>query len=266
MRGWLHRWLWRVGHVWVENPVSLVTFGWRLARSLVFGFAELGSPRGARLVGIGLQQTFKTFFRGVFPVAGLGLALGLGVGTVTSGLGLALRPVFDATVLVVLVRDALPLGLAVFLSARTGSPIAAKLATIPVTHDAPRIVFTARHLQEQVVPHLLAALATSVAFFVILAYASIAGYATGGSLAQLPYAETLSFARRLTDPIGQGVLKAALFGGVVVYVAAALGVQTAERFLARDDTSGDLHYAIWESTVTSVVVCTVLTIVLWQPL
>ncbi len=266
IKQWVHDWLWRIGHLWIENPLSLATFSLRLVRSLAYWFADLGSRRAAEVVWIGVRQTFKTLLRGILAVMALGLAFGIGLGIVTSGLGSALRPIFDDTVMAVVIRDASPLGLAVFLSARTGGTIAAKLAMVPLLQDEPTVFFSPQRLQQQVVPNLLAALVTSGVFYVVLASCILGGYASNGVLGRLPHADTLAFARALSAPFAFGAVKAILFGGIVVYVASAFGVQAAERYISREKEARDLHYAVWESTVTSVLVCTLLTVLFWRPL
>ncbi len=252
-RDWLTRYFWRVGHVWVENPWRLVEFAIGLARSVVEGIVDPRRGAWGRTAVESLRQTGKTFFRGLFPVLFLGLAFGLGLGLVTADFTGLLRATFERTVLFVLLRDGLPLLLVVFLTARTGGTLAAKFA-----EEAPDERAEPVPLHRRVLPHLVAASLTSAGFFLALVACVLGGYAAHGVAGQAS-AGLSGYFGAFGVALGGGVLRSALFGGIVAFAGAGVGSNAAGRRAER-------HYAVWESTVISIAVCTVLTILLWEPL
>ncbi|MFL5383426.1 MAG: ABC transporter permease [Longimicrobiaceae bacterium] len=260
-RAWALHVLDRIGHVWFENPLTLVTFMGRLLAASGVGFAALASRRaGAVLARLG-RQLSGTFFRGVAVVIALGMAGGLVIGTFSRLGGSVVQPLLEDLVLPVVVRDLAPLGLAVALAGRMGASITTKLAVLPARLGRPAMDFRDRELNRHVVPQLVAGLVTAPLLFLVLAWFLLAGYEGSGNLFDLLGASPTRFFWPPWKPLAVGALRAAAFGAVVAFVASALGVREAERF---DDWAGegiDLNRAVWEASVTSILICAAFTLI-----
>ena len=250
----------RIGQVWVANVGVLFTFGLRLATAVGPGLAEIGSRAGARrVVGLTFRQVFKTLSRGALDVLLIGTVLGLGLRTVVNELGIV-RPIFESAFLPTFIRGGLPLGLAVLVAARSGAPLSFMLAIRPLTHGESDPYRASDDLNRAVLPHLVSVPVTSALFFLGGQLFLMIGYTFDGSSLHWPLA--IDYYRAFLYEIVAGSWRATLFGFIVAFVACGIGVEAAERRPA-DLVDSNFHDAAWESTVTSIVICTLLTAVLW---
>lgn len=255
---WVGRVLRRTRHVWVENPWTLLSFAWRLAAAVPYGLAQLGSRNVGRAFGLLLRQFFKTFFRSVVPVAALGVAGALGIGAVLRLGGSLVQPLFEGNVLPILVRDVGPLALAVGLAARMGVSMTVKLAVLPEERGAGILTFGHRELNEAVFPRILAGIVTAPFLFALLAWLFLAGYESAGNLAEMLVAGAPRFFRLPPEtwpPLVDGAQRSMVFGGIVGYVAAALGVRAAEHFAPSAEEGFGLNNAVWEASAISILAC-----------
>ena len=250
----------RVGQVWVSNLGVLVTFGLRLLRATGAGLAEIGSRQGVvRVTRLTLGQVFRTLSRGALDVLLLGTVLGLGLRTVAEQLGV-IRPLFESAFMPIFIAGGLPLGLAVLVAARSGAPLSLKLAIRPLTHGLDDPYAAPGDLNAQVLPHLVAAPVTTALFFVVGQYFLMIGYTFDGT--SLHSALAVDYYTAFLDSVVAGSWRALLFGGIVSFVACALGVEAAERRPA-DPARAEFQDAAWESTVLSTTLCTLITAALW---
>jgi ABC-type transporter Mla maintaining outer membrane lipid asymmetry permease subunit MlaE len=265
LANWASAYLARVGHLWYENPKTLVTFVPRLLGTWKYVLADLAPRKLPGTLWQVARQFFRTFFRGFFVVLAIGIAVGLGVGVVARNMGELIQPKFGSTVVFALLRDAAPLMLAVVLAARMGSSVAAKLATPDPRRPGPKRV-GASDLTELVVPHIVAALLTSGIFYFILSRCVIQGYLGLGSFSEVVrvdkdwYLSLESTRHALT----LGALKSVGYGVLVAYTAAALGIQAREHQVIGKGGVERIQNAVWESTVTSLLLCTGFTVLLWN--
>lgn len=255
-------WFERVGHVWLENPVRLVRFLGPLTVGSVCLLSDLFSRRlPAAMADLG-TQTLKLLVRGIVPVIVLGLALAEAARAAATAIGRFLEPVVTPILLPLVLREALPLILAIVLAARSGAALAAKIATHSGTaiDEVPRDVGYVRRV---VLPNLIGTAVTAAAFFTILAGCALSGYLEPSGLptvTEIPRYLTLA---PYGPDVTRGLWKTTVYGVIVAYTAAALGTYDAEDLeLARRDLR---HYAVWESTVTAIVLCAGLAAVLWRP-
>lgn len=253
----------RVGQVWVTNVGVLATFGFRLLGATGEALAEVGSRHGVvRVVKITLRQIFVTLSRGALDVLLLGTVLGFGLRTVADQLG-PVRPLFESAFLPTFISGGLPLGLAVLVAARSGAPVSLKLAIRPLTHGIPDPYRKSGDLNTQVLPHLVSVPITTALFFAVGQIFLMIGYTFDGSA--LHWARALDYYTAFLVDIASGSWRSMAFGFVVAFTACALGVEAAERRPANLAES-NLQDAAWESTVTSIFICTVVTAVEWLAL
>lgn len=260
---WLTHYLTRVGRVSIENPVWLVGYTVRLVASFRYTVAGIFSPAGATELAQTLaRQTFKTFFRGVFPVLALSLAAAAGFGWVSVRLGSLARGAFDELVVPILVSHVVPLCLAVVLVARTGATIAVRFAVLPLEDHSP-VRFAPRDLQQAVVPHLVASVVTAGAFYMIVVWLLLTGYHAAGLEGAFRVDLSAYFSLSVAwPPIWNGARKALVFGAVVAVAASGLGIQVAERYDRTNARGYPYHYVVWETVLVVTVICTILTVVL----
>ncbi|MBI5471004.1 MAG: ABC transporter permease [Ignavibacteriae bacterium] len=256
----------RVGHVWIENPLSLLTFSVRFGEATLLAISRLVTPKRLQVLSKSMRQTVKAFMRGIVVIVGVGAFAGFGLGVVTAALGEILRPHFEAVIMPVVLRDVLPLLLALVLTARTGATIAAKFASSATRGSTETLTFGAHAIELEVLPQIVATVITSGAFFLILVACVGTGYFSGGNQISFSPADIQDFLSNETfsQAVVSGLWKSILYGAIVAYTACAFGIQAAERFISRREETYDLHYAVWESSVTSITMCVVLTILLWK--
>ena len=250
----------RTGQVWVTNVGVLFSFGVRLLAATGEGLAAIGSRGGfVRVVRLTLGQIFKTLSRGALDVLLLGTVLGLGLRTVMEQVGF-LRPLFESVFMPIFIRDGLPLGLAVLVAARSGAPVSLQLAIRPLTHGIDDPYRKSGDLNTQVWPHLVSIPVTTALFFLVGQLFLMIGYTFDGSSLHWPLA--VDYYTTFLTSVVAGSWRAMLFGFIVAFVACALGVEAAEQ---RPDNLAEakLHEAAWESTVTSIFICTIVTAALW---
>jgi ABC-type transporter Mla maintaining outer membrane lipid asymmetry permease subunit MlaE len=261
MRNSFIHYLERVGHLWVENSITLLQFGGRMIRAFVLVVYNLGSRGGSLHLGRYIKQAIKVSTRGIVVALALGIASGVGVGGISGKLADEFRPAFETLVLPVILRDILPLFIALLTIARSGSAVATKIAIYPATQGKKSLRYDDTDIEKAIFPQFLSMTIAAGLLYIILAFALLTGYLSGGAFSALRFVEVREFIR-LAD-IGPVLLHATarsmIFGAIVAYVASAFGVQAAERFLSDARETHDLHYAVWESSVTSLVICSALT-------
>jgi ABC-type transporter Mla maintaining outer membrane lipid asymmetry permease subunit MlaE len=255
-----------VRKIWWTNPHDLLIFARRLGSAL---FAVGWWPRFLTLVTL-LRQFLRTFFRGLPVVVGMAVAIGLGLGVLADRFGVLLLPLVEQTFVLATVRDAMPLILALLLTARSGASVATRLGDDRQTHFKTGRA-DAKELLSTTLPHLVAGAATGWCFYRIAGALVLSGYHSRGSVSELVDGFLPSIALPL-DPelaldraVSEGSTKTALFGFIVAYVASGLGIATNE-FPHRSalQRAVALQDAVWESGVTSIILCLLAAIVWWN--
>jgi ABC-type transporter Mla maintaining outer membrane lipid asymmetry permease subunit MlaE len=265
---WARQFIVRVGHHWAENPWVLATFAVRLLRAWRYLLVDLTPRELGHTLWRFIRQTGRTFTRGVFVVLGLGLALGFGTGAVARAVGPLLQPVFASVIVTVLLRDAAPLVLTLFLAGRMGGSIAAKLGSAddPALGGSPYV--TDRELTRIALPHLVAGTITAALFYSLGAYCIVRGYLRLGDPRRIADADAGWFLR--LEPIQSalwfGVVKSMAFGGLVSFAASAFGIAARERALRGARRVDDVQNAVWETSVASILIATALSVLLWLAL
>jgi ABC-type transporter Mla maintaining outer membrane lipid asymmetry permease subunit MlaE len=255
----------RIGHLWLENPVNLVRFLFRLLGAWRCVFSDLSPRQVTRTLLRFLRQTSRTFFRGVFVVLALGIAIGFGTGAVARAAGPALQPMFASTVMIALLRDVAPLFLTLFLAGRVGGSIAARLGSgLGLRGPRPSRVSN-QDLTWQVLPHLVAATITSAAFYVLGAWIIVKGYVSLGQPDRFLDASSSWYLSlgSTWSALQLGLVKSVAFGVMVAYVASAYGVAARERAFTGIRRVEDVQNAVWETNVTAVLIATAVSVVLW---
>lgn len=255
----------RIGHLWVENPVTLVRFLFRLLGAWRCMLFDLSPRQLGRTIWRVISQTSRTFFRGVFAALALGLAIGFGTGAVARAAGPALQPVFASVVVIALLRDAAPLILAMFLAGRMGGSIAARLGSGIGLGSPETQRVSEQDLTWQVLPYLFAAAITSAVFYSLGAYWIVKGYVSLGQVDSFLDASpvwylSLSSTR---SALQIGLVKAMAFGAMVAYVASAYGIAARERAFTGTRRVEDVQDAVWETSVTVVLIATAVSVILW---
>lgn len=252
--------------IWWYNSRDLVSFGPRLGRAIPGGatWSTLASRQGA------LGQCVRTFVRGIGPVVLLGIAIGLGLGVIADRFGMILLPLVEQTFVLAMVRDGMPLILALLLTARTGASVAARLGDNRQTRFEQGHA-NSRELVASVVPHLIAGAVTSYAFYRVAILLLIAGYRSGGDpwdlLTELVAGGLfpLDHEPELGPSAADGGAKAGLYGFIIAYVSSAMGISANERSYQSDRERAEaLQDAVWESGLTSIVVCLLAAIIWWN--
>jgi ABC-type transporter Mla maintaining outer membrane lipid asymmetry permease subunit MlaE len=266
--GWLVEYGRRLRKLLIENPRAVGQYLARLARALAVEPSRLRErlPPLRAIVG----QTFRTFMRGWPVVVGFAIAIGLGLGAVADRFGVVILPLLEQTVLLAVVRDGAPLILALFLAARMGASIAARLADDRQTPAPQAPQYDAKELLALTAPHLIAGALTGWWFYRIAVFLIVAGFRSLGDLAgfwsELWGGELVSLDRAL--PLAQatawGTIKAAAYGLVVALTSCSLGVATNEGRSFGRQRAIDVQNAVWESGVLALFICMLLAAILWQ--
>lgn len=266
--GWALGFVRRVGHLWAENPWTLITFQVRLVRAWRCFLFDLAPRQLAPTLWRFVSQTARTFLRGVFVVLGLGLAIGFGTGAVAAAIGPLLQPTFASVILVALLRDGAPLALTLFMAGRMGGSIAARLATGTGAAPGAAVRVSDCDLTGQVLPFLVAATITGALFYSLGAWCIVTGYLSLGDPGRFLSADPWWFLAlpATRAALGFGVLKSALSGSVVAFVASAYGVAARERALRGVPRSEDVQDAVWETSVTAILLATLVSVALWLSL
>jgi ABC-type transporter Mla maintaining outer membrane lipid asymmetry permease subunit MlaE len=257
----------RLHKTWWTNPRVLVTFGLRLGGAV---FAVGVRPRFPSLITLG-RQIFRTFFRGIAPVVVLAFAVGLGLGAVADRFGVLLLPLVEQTFVLAMVRDGMPLILALLLTARSGASVATRLGDDRQTSFRTGRA-DARELLTTSLPHLLAGAVTGWVYSRLASALVVAGYHSRGN----PWDLVDDFLASISAPLdpelpldrvlGEASVKTALFGFIVAYVACGLGIAANEkgRNLPTEERAVELQDAVWESGVTAVIMCLLAAIAWWN--
>jgi ABC-type transporter Mla maintaining outer membrane lipid asymmetry permease subunit MlaE len=252
--------------LWWTNPRDLLEFSRRLGGAV---FSTGVRPRFPSPITL-IRQTFRTFLRGAPVVLVLALAMGLGLGAVADKFGVLLLPLVEQTFLLAIVRDAMPIMLAVFLAARSGPSIAARLGDNRQTRFQTGRA-DAKELLRGTVPHLVAGLVSGWWFFRIASVLLVSGFRSGGDLSELtndllassgvPLDRELPLEAAMAD----GAVKTALFGFIVAYVACALGVAANEcPHRSPRHRAIALQSTVWESGVTALILCLLAAVLWWN--
>jgi len=266
--GWLVEYGRRLRQLFVENPKSLWRYLVRLGTAcFVDPFHLLQRlPRFRTIVA----QSFRSFMRGWPVVVVFAIVIGFGLGAVADRFGVILQPLLEQTVLLSVVRDAAPLMLAVFLTARMGASIAARLADDRQTEAPPTGPFDSSQLLHLTLPHLVAGAVSGFLFYRIAAFFVVAGFRSMGDFGafwpELWGSDVISLDRQLplVQATSWGSLKGALYGFLVAFAASALGIAASERRNFGRQRAIDVQNAVWESGVLALLLCLVLALVFWQ--
>jgi hypothetical protein len=238
-------------------------------------------PRGltVRIV----RMMVKSFFRGVVPVTMIGVVGGIAVGSLAGSIGPLVRTAIESPAMVILLANIIPLILAILLAARNGAAIASRLALLPAAGSPPRLSRDTLLLEG--LPSLVAAPFVGALFYIILAACLVAGYVVGG-MAPIRVEVTADLIGRIVGflrdylhamtlipeyaqlhgawPIFRdGALKSILFGAIVAYIAMAFGVRAAESTRSWKEEYYEFNNAVWESVVTALTICGIITFLLW---
>jgi ABC-type transporter Mla maintaining outer membrane lipid asymmetry permease subunit MlaE len=168
-------------------------------------------------------------------------------------------------VVTALLRDAAPLILALFLAGRMGGSIAARLGSgIGLgSQETPRV--SDRDLTWHVLPYLFAATITSAAFYSFGAYWIVKGYVSLGQVDRFLDASPSWYLSLSSTQSALliGLAKAMAFGAMVAYVASAYGIAARERAFTGARRVEDVQDAVWETSVTVVLIATAVSVILW---
>lgn len=263
----------RIGHAWVENPWSILSFPARLGVAMVTTERASGEHEKWRLWILTLEQIARTTIRGIVPTAAVGVVLAFSIGVLSRSIGTIVRPLFESIALTNLFENILPLLLLMIVVLRNGSSIAAKFASLPagaridarLNRD---LSFSDDQLLDHAVPHLIASTLSALPLFALLTHATIAGYISHGDFLAEIWTSPLDSAaflelRNLLTSFWIGLAKGATYCLIVAWISLALGIQAAERVMSDDDEPYDFFNAVWESGVTSLLVCTVIAMITW---
>lgn len=263
---WTIRLIRRTLEVAVGNPYTLIRFVPRLLQAAGLWARDLFSRNVGRVVGPVVAQSTRSFFRGIWLILALGLALAAGLREAAAAVGTLIQPIAEEAAIKILVVDGIPLLLAVFLSGRVGATLAAKLGPLPALRGLPSMTIRSTEIRELILPSLTAGPITAAAFYYVILLVGSAGY---HAIGPLPAAAFSSFELAVPGAwqagLTTGFAKSAVFGFVVAYVGAALGVDAAERYRRDQPDTKELHRVVWESSALGVIVCLLVT-VFWSSL
>jgi ABC-type transporter Mla maintaining outer membrane lipid asymmetry permease subunit MlaE len=262
---WWLRFVARAGHLWAENPWILATFTVRLLRAWRYLLFDLSPRQLNRTLWSFISETARTFVPGLFVVLGLSVTLGLGTGAVARAVGPLLQPVFASVLMTVLLRDAAPLVLIVLMASRMGGIIAAKLGSAEGIAGSESSLVSDQELTRVALPHLVAGTITGAVFYSLGAYCIVLGYVSLGDPVRFVNASPDWFLelKPIRAALWFGVFKSMVFGHLVALVACALGIASRERALRGPRRVADVQNAVWETSVGSILVATVLSVLLW---
>lgn len=264
--------LYRLGHLFGENPISLLKFGWRFILTFKYLLTDLAeSPTAAfKLIWYNLRMATQAFLQGLLVVAALGALLGYIVNQTAANIGGVLQFVFDSVVLRSVFKDILPLIIAIVVAGKAGASIASRFASYPFVqkrHDyqtQPVFTFSDEEVYREVVPQLTATVITSIVFYLIILACVVMGYVSS-DVRGFHLGESLKEGWHFIQTglygatIEGGMLRAAIFGFIIAFIAAALGIQASEEFTSRREEPYELHNAVWESASISISLCILIT-------
>jgi hypothetical protein len=263
---WTIRLIERTLEIALGNPFALVRFAPRCLHAAGLWAKDLFSRDAGAAIGPVVAQAGRSFFRGIWLVIALGLVLAAGLRAAAEAVGPMIEPIAERAAVKILVVDGIPLLLAVFLSGRIGATMAARLGPLPALRGLPAMTIRAAEIREIILPSLTAGPIVAAAFYYLVLLVAAAGYQAVG-----PLPGSAIEALQPVVPNGWlpgleiGIAKSAIFGFVVAYVGAALGVQTAERYRRDQPATTDVHRAVWESSAMGIIVCLLVTM-LWSSL
>ncbi len=265
MNAWAVRFVGRVGHHWAENPWILSTFAVRLLRAWRCLLFDLSPRQLSRTLWSFISETSRTFVAGVLVVLGLSLVLGFGTGAVARSVGPLLQPVFASVVVIALLRDAAPLVLTLFMAGRMGGTIAARLGSAAETAPSESASVSDLELTRVALPYLVSGTITAALFYSLGAYCIVLGYVCLGDLSRILDASPGWFLRLkpTQSALWFGVLKSMVFGHLVALVGCALGTAARERALRGIRRVDDVQSAVWETSVASILIATLLSVLFW---
>lgn len=279
----------RVGHLWLENPWRLATFGWELLEAILLARREERETRLSALLWNTARQFARTLTRSMLPVLVFGAVLGLAVGTIVGGFGDLVRTFIDTFALTVIYRLVLPALVVILLVARIGSAIAGRLSTFPLAyrdtvtsakraHPEDRRLssgrfMTARLLLAEVVPLIGATVLTAAVAYWALAIWLMAGYMSDGQGTQLlnvlspagwPAFDDFIRAKSLAPELRAGTISSVILGVLIAYIPAALGTAAGQRIHEGSAEPTDYYDAVWESGAMTLIICAVAIGLTWN--
>ena len=239
--------------------IQLFAFAGQFGRSIVGALDQLGSRKWQETVRRYGEQVLKAVVRGAIPIPMLAGALWLGGQRVGSGTGELGRRVIESFILVIAIRDALPLVVALFLAVRQGASLTTKFA-FPQSGSPETATEQLQLLM--IAPSVLSSMVAGAVFLAALVSATLGGYLSGGPLRDVQsvttFAALTSGAPRTSLLVG--ATKATVFGGIIAYVALALGWQAGHAGNRMSSAGHYAYYQVWEAASISIGVCIALSI------
>lgn len=254
----------RVAKLFVLNPFRVLAFVPRLFLLQRELLKELGSDYMAvsRIMGRIAKQTWLGFLRGIVPVLLLAGFFGYLVHMQSAHLFGLLRMAIDRYLMTTVLQDLLVLVIALLMAQRSGASIAARFVMMParvyrnLKEPSPDFVYLFEDgaLYRETQRQLVAAVLTGMAFYIILAYAVLAGYVYAqGVEVRFEVNEVLAYlrGRDMIAALVWNMVFAGLCAGISAFVSTALGVAAGEEFSSPRGGGEEIHTVVWETAVLS---------------
>lgn len=252
----------RADRIWLQNPWTIVEFVGQLIRAFPHTLSDIGSARWkTTLMELG-RSLIRSFVRSLVPVVGLVAVTVWGIGEISRVLGPLTRPMFQQSVLPLLLETILPIVLATVISARQGATLVAKyLAGVGQwSKHPPESSQGLAELQREVMPRIVGGVTSSILFHLLLCWGLLFGYLSQGNVAEfsaVPLHAVWGFLDQhgLWPSIYLGAARSAASALMIVLIASALGMRGGRRVAspqANPPADPDDRYdAAWESSVMS---------------
>lgn len=241
---------------WLNNVLALIRFVFDLIGGIGSALGDIGSQYFGRLMRRTAAQTSKAFVRGVFVFLAIGVLGAWQAHKLTAALGPLVLPLLETYVLPVLIQSVVPLIVALVVIARSGTALIMKFAFRPLESGDADPLLNAAQIQREVLPEFIAVVSTSAVFYGILSCCLLIGLAGEG----LVFQNVVNFMQRaaLERSLIEGLVRATISGGVVAFVACALGIHAANEYSPKTHPMKTLRYKIWESNIISLIICSII--------
>lgn len=252
----------RTDRIWLQNPWTIVEFIGQLIRAFPHTLTDIGSARYITTLKELGRSLIKSVVRSLLPVIGLVAISVWGIGEISRSLGPLTRPTFEQNVLPLLLETILPIVLATVITARQGATLVAKyLAGVGEwIRYSPETENGLIELQREVMPRIIAGIASSTLFHLLLCWGMLFGYLGQGNVAEIsaiPVQVVCGFVNQhgLLPSIYLGTARSAASALIIVLIASALGMRGGRRVASPQPTHHtdpeDRYEAAWESSVMS---------------
>lgn len=260
---WLVTLIRRTLDVAIGAPGSLVILAPLVLKAIHQSFGMLLRFEIGLVVIPVLTHCGRSFFRGLWAIVGLSLVLAAGLRAMVEAIGPLIEPIAEQAVVRILVNDAMPLIIALFIALRSVGALAAKLGQRPAIEGLDAGRYSVEDIRRLVLPNLAAAPVIAAAFYLLLILITANGARAIGPLpGSITAAWTWSPAGAWEVSPWQGALKSALFGLLLMYSGASVGVKVAREYRPGSPETMDLYRAVWESSVLGLLLCMV-TLLFW---